>query len=174
MITKPQVEMLDIVDENDNVIGKATREECHRKKLRHRTVNAFVFDKDWSIFIIQRSENVDTEPLFWTITSGGHVESGHTYEDTIRKELKEELDLKDKPVFIKMLRNDVDHELENSAQYYVMANKKPKINKGEIKQGKFVDFQELNRLMKKEKFSQSDAKYIHGMLVDLLKQKKII
>jgi len=88
--------------------------------------------------------------------------------------LKEELDLKDKPVFIKMLRNDVDHELENSAQYYVMANKKPKINKGEIKQGKFVDFQELNRLMKKEKFSQSDVKYIHGMLVDLLKQKKII
>jgi isopentenyldiphosphate isomerase len=36
-------EFFDIVDENDNVIGKASREECHGRGLIHRSVMFFVF-----------------------------------------------------------------------------------------------------------------------------------
>ena len=42
-------EIFSIVDEDDNVIGKATRKEVHDKKLIHRSVMFFIFDKKYKI-----------------------------------------------------------------------------------------------------------------------------
>jgi isopentenyldiphosphate isomerase len=38
------MEIFDIVDYNDVVIGTATRDEAHEKKLIHRAVTVFVFN----------------------------------------------------------------------------------------------------------------------------------
>jgi len=38
-------EIFDVVDENDNVIGQATRKKIHDKKLIHRAVYFFILDK---------------------------------------------------------------------------------------------------------------------------------
>jgi isopentenyl-diphosphate delta-isomerase type 1 len=169
--TDSQNELLDVVDDSDNIISQATRRECHKRKLRHKTTGAFVFDNNWRIFITQRSKTKDMEPLYWSISSGGHVQSGDSYEKTIKRELKEELGITKEPKFIKIIRNDTDEELENSARYYMVTNQKLKINKEEIKQGRFVTFEELEEFMKKERFT-NDTKNVFPILVSLLKEKK--
>ena len=40
-----QTEIFDIVDECDEVIGSASREEVHRKGLKHRSVHLLVFNR---------------------------------------------------------------------------------------------------------------------------------
>ncbi len=168
--TDPQDELLCIVDDEDNILGKATRKECHTKKLRHRTAGTFVFNKNWQIFIMQRSDTKDMEPSVWTISAGGHVEYGDSYEDTARRELEEELGIKESPIFIKKFKNDLKQELEMSAQYYVITDQQPEINKEEIKQGKFVSLEELKELIKNQPFSE-DTKYLYPILINLIEKQ---
>ncbi len=88
------VEIFDIVDENDNVIGQASREEVHKKGLLHRLVDIFVFNSKGELLLQKRSEKKDTNPGLWTFSAGGHVESGQSYVETAHKELEEELGIK--------------------------------------------------------------------------------
>lgn len=39
------VEYLWLVDENDNELGKIERNEAHKKKIIHRSIVVFVFNK---------------------------------------------------------------------------------------------------------------------------------
>ena len=173
MTTDPQDELLCVVDENDNFLRKTTRKECHTKKLRHRTAGSFVFNKDWELFVMKRSDTKDMEPSLWTISSGGHVEYGGSYEETAKRELEEELVIKENPIFIEKYPNNLEDELEMSAQYYVITDQEPKINLKEIKQGKFVNFDKLKSMMKDNNFSE-DMKYQYPILVKLLKFKGIL
>ncbi|MCX6822044.1 MAG: NUDIX domain-containing protein, partial [Candidatus Aenigmarchaeota archaeon] len=76
-------EIFDIVDEEDNVIGKTTREEVHNKKLIHRSVMFFIFDKKRRVLVTQRTKAKDMFPEYWSISLGGHVSSGETYEEAV-------------------------------------------------------------------------------------------
>lgn len=58
------MEYFDVVNENDEIIGKASRDEVHQKKL----------------IMIQRSRNKKLNPLKWQGSASGHVESGESYE----------------------------------------------------------------------------------------------
>lgn len=90
--TDPQNEIFDVVDEDDNVVGQARRGEVHKdKNLLHRSIGVAVFNHRGELFLQQRSATKDTYPLCWTISCSGHVNSGESYDETVRRELKEEL-----------------------------------------------------------------------------------
>ncbi len=84
-------EFLDIVDENDNVVGKAPRKECHEKGLLHRVVDILILNSKGELLLQKRSEKMDTFPGYWTCSAGGHVNSGESYRDAVKRELNEEL-----------------------------------------------------------------------------------
>ena len=89
-----QEEYLDLVDENDNVIGKKRRSEVYAEGLSNfRVVNAFIINSKGEIWIPRRSANKRIFPLCLDMSMGGHVESGETYEDTLKREIWEELNL---------------------------------------------------------------------------------
>ncbi len=87
-------EMFDLIDEQDNVIGQASREEVHKKGLLHRVVDVFIFNSQGELLLQKRSEKKDTNPGLWTFSAGGHVESGQSYLEAAHKELEEELGIK--------------------------------------------------------------------------------
>lgn len=93
--TDNQQELLVEVDENDNVIGAVTREECHNqtRKPWHRTTHIYLFNKKGDLYLSQRSLTKDTAAGLWTVSSGGHIEYGSTPEKTAKKELLEELEI---------------------------------------------------------------------------------
>lgn len=84
-------EIFDVVDENDCVIGQATRAEVHRKKLFHRAVHILVSDADGNVILQKRSLAKDTAPGLLSTSCAGHVDAGETYDSAARRELEEEL-----------------------------------------------------------------------------------
>ena len=53
-----------VVDEDDNIVGKATREECHsNRRLIHRSVCIFVVNDRDEVFLQKRSMSKDLYPV---------------------------------------------------------------------------------------------------------------
>lgn len=89
-----QEEYLDLVDENDNVISKEKRSEIYKNGLRnYRVINAFIVSSEGKLWIPRRTAKKDISPLGLDMSVGGHVESGSTYEETFKKEVREELNI---------------------------------------------------------------------------------
>ena len=84
-------EVFDLVDENDRVIGTATRKEVHSKKLFHRAIHVLLFNKLGQVFLQRRSPWKDTAPNCWDSSASGHVDTGEAYYDTAIRECEEEL-----------------------------------------------------------------------------------
>ena len=87
-------EFLDVTDRNGNIVGRATREECHSNpSLIHRIVHVFIMNKAGEIFLQKRSLTKDTQPGMWDISVSGHVALGETVRNTVSRKLKIELGL---------------------------------------------------------------------------------
>lgn len=84
-------EFFDIVDENDHVVGRASRHDAHTKKLLHRAVHIFVFNAAGEMFLQKRSRWKDANPSKWSSSAAGHVNAGDDYETTAVREIEEEL-----------------------------------------------------------------------------------
>ncbi len=176
--TDNQNELFDIVDEDDNVVGKATRGEVHKNKnLIHRSVGVIVFDSRGRVFLQQRSATKDTDPLKWTISASGHVntkikdqrskikntclagrqadQKSKIYEEAAHRELKEELgiDLEIEPVCKYICREP--NETEIQMVYKAYSDGPFKLHRDEIEQGKFFTRNELVRLVKLGKLEMS-------------------
>lgn len=85
-------ELLDIVDENDNVIGQEMRSVCHSNpKLIHHTVHFTLIDpRTNKIFLHQRSFSKQSDPgkiCFF----GEHIQAGESYNKAIKRGVSEEL-----------------------------------------------------------------------------------
>jgi 16S rRNA (adenine1518-N6/adenine1519-N6)-dimethyltransferase len=90
-VDKSQQEWLDIVDENDNITGRATRKDIHRLKLMHRSVHIMLHDSRGSWFVQKRSLLKSTGAGLWDASVAGHVDSGETYRQCALREISEEL-----------------------------------------------------------------------------------
>ncbi|MBI3605018.1 MAG: NUDIX domain-containing protein [Nitrospirae bacterium] len=87
-------EYLDIVDENDKVIGRKKRSEVYKEGLSNfRVVNLFILNSNRELWIPRRAADKRLCPLCLDASMGGHVISGETYEEALSRELKEELNI---------------------------------------------------------------------------------
>ncbi|MDE7345908.1 MAG: NUDIX domain-containing protein [Muribaculaceae bacterium] len=111
-------EIFPVVDEAGNVIGKATRGECHGgSRLLHPVVHLHVFDTEGRLFLQHRPKWKDIQPGKWDTAVGGHVDFGENVDVALRREAKEELGLTDfTPVHVKsyVFESDRERELVNS------------------------------------------------------------
>ncbi|MDE6810957.1 MAG: NUDIX domain-containing protein, partial [Muribaculaceae bacterium] len=87
-------EIFPIVDEMGNVIGAASRAECHGgSKLLHPVVHLHLFDKNGNIYLQKRPEWKDIQPGKWDTAVGGHVDLGENILQAIEREVREEIGL---------------------------------------------------------------------------------
>ncbi len=84
------LEMLEVIDESDNVIGLETRKKIHQDGLLHREIHIWFFTPQGEIIFQHRAKDKDTYPDKLDATVGGHVEPKMSYEETAVKECKEE------------------------------------------------------------------------------------
>jgi len=102
------MEYVDIVDENDTVLSYASRDECHKNSLLHRSVEIFIF-KDSSlknILLQKRGIKNEFPPGRLCGSAGGHVMKGESYLMGAKRELEEELFTKGIPKTIKLKKID--------------------------------------------------------------------
>ncbi|MFD7227189.1 NUDIX hydrolase [Streptomyces sp. NPDC059881] len=87
----PADEILDIVDENDEVIGQAPRGEAYARGLRHRCVFVQARDARGRIFVHRRTPTKLVFPSLYDMFVGGVVGAGESYDDAALREAEEEL-----------------------------------------------------------------------------------
>lgn len=83
------MELFDIVNTNDELIGVSDRETAHKNRHIHRVVAVFVFNTSGQLYvqIHQKSGGLLDHSV------GGHVSKGETYLQGALREAKEELDI---------------------------------------------------------------------------------
>lgn len=87
----PSEEILDIVDEQDRVVGTARRGEVYRRRLLHRCVFVLCRDAEDRIFVHRRSAAKLFSPGHYDVFVGGVVGSGESYAAAAVREAEEEL-----------------------------------------------------------------------------------
>jgi len=101
------MELLDIIDEKDQIIGCASRDDVYRQLLSHRIVHILVFNKNGEMILQKRSPKVSFCPGHWSTAAGGHVLTGEDYETAARREYLEELGVKSDLKFVEKIFYDV-------------------------------------------------------------------
>ncbi|MFF3764210.1 NUDIX domain-containing protein [Streptomyces sp. NPDC001922] len=84
-------ELLDIVDEQDRVVGQARREDAMARRLRHRCVFVLARDADGRIFVHRRTPEKIVFPSLYDMFVGGVVGAGESYAEAALREAEEEL-----------------------------------------------------------------------------------
>ena len=84
-------EWFDVVDEQDRVVGRASRAEVHARNLRHRAVHLWLFRPNGRLLLQKRALHKDSAPGCWVSSCSGHLDCGEDYEGAARRELEEEL-----------------------------------------------------------------------------------
>lgn len=84
-------EWVDIVDENNDVIAQASRQQMRAQRLRHRATYIVVHDGMGKILVQRRTETKDFYPGWLDATAGGVVQTGEHMLESARREAEEEL-----------------------------------------------------------------------------------
>jgi isopentenyl-diphosphate delta-isomerase type 1 len=105
-------DIFDIVNERDEVIGRAPRSEVHARGLLHRAIHVFVFNSRGEVFLQKRSMKKDRQPGVWDSSCSGHVDSGEDYDQTAVRELREEIGLTLSAPPVRLFKVDVCAETD--------------------------------------------------------------
>ncbi|MFF9279973.1 NUDIX hydrolase [Streptomyces griseosporeus] len=84
-------EILDIVDDQDRVVGQSPRGEAYARGLRHRCVFILARDAEGRIFVHRRTPTKLVFPSLYDMFVGGVVGAGESYDDAALREAEEEL-----------------------------------------------------------------------------------
>ncbi|MGN9812101.1 NUDIX domain-containing protein [Micromonospora sp. BQ11] len=97
-------ELLDIVDEQDRVVGQARRGEVYGRRLRHRCVFVLARDAAGRVFVHRRTAGKLVFPSLYDMFVGGVVGAGETYDEAALREAEEELGVSGLPTPVPLFR----------------------------------------------------------------------
>jgi 16S rRNA (adenine1518-N6/adenine1519-N6)-dimethyltransferase len=143
-------EYIDIVDENNKVVGTEERERVHRDNLTHRSVHIFVFNTKGELFLQKRSVNKNEHPGKYDSSAAGHLDAGEGYDDAAIRELYEELSIS--APLKKVMQVDACYETGNEFVYFYTteSDNEININEDEIDEGRFHSLKEIKIMLKND------------------------
>lgn len=110
-----QEEIFPIVNQEGEVIGSATREECHAQTfILHPVVHLHIFNSAGELYLQKRVITKKIQPGKWDTAVGGHVDYGEQIEEALLRETCEELGVTNfTPKFLMkyIFRSSVESEL---------------------------------------------------------------
>ena len=160
----PTDEVVDVVNGRDLVMGESTLGDCLAKGLLHRAVAVLIIRGDGRYLLQARSRRDAWHPGLWTISSTGHVRKGETYLDAAKRELFEELGIRDNLTFVKKYllppisgAGIIEHEWV--CLFTSQTDQTCKIDLGEVEEVREVSESDLRKLVTDGPFTP-DAKII--------------
>ena len=140
-------ELLDVVDEQDRIIGVKRRGDIHAQGLMHRAVHILLFNSAGQLFLQKRSMSKDEQPGKWDTSAAGHVDSGEDYDSCARREIGEELgiegDVKLEPLFKLQPRPETGNE--HCVVYRCCYDGPLRLQPEEIDDGAWIDPEAMDR-----------------------------
>lgn len=141
-------EIFPIVDEKGNVIGKATRKECHSgSRLLHPVVHLHVLNANGDIYLQKRSIHKFIQPGKWDTAVGGHMDYGETVEQALERETREELgftDYEPKHLFSYVYDSEVEREMVHT--FFTITDRNSfDFDPAEVNEGRFWTVEEVRQ-----------------------------
>jgi isopentenyldiphosphate isomerase len=87
-------EVLEVVNENNEVVGMEERSVIHKKLLRHRAMSLFLVNDGGEILLCRRSKEKEESPNKWSFPVSGHKKPGESPEEAMRREVEEEMGMR--------------------------------------------------------------------------------
>lgn len=147
-------EILEIVDENNNVVGQATRGECYEKGLLHRAVNIFIYNSKGEVFLHKRSDKKIKYPGFWDLSCSEHAKPGENFQEAAKRGLMEELGVEtslEEIIPIHRMnnadQNNTTYDNELVVTFRGVYEGKMHLDSNEVSDGKFFDSKQLDKLI---------------------------
>jgi isopentenyldiphosphate isomerase len=135
----PGDEPVDVVDDEGNTIGTATRREMRARRLPHRAAYILVFDGRDALFIHLRTPTKDVWPGHWDVTVGGVLEAGESFDAGAVRELREELGVDAMPARLFPFRWSDETTVIHGMVYRVTTRGPFRLQPEEIVRGEWVD-----------------------------------
>ena len=85
------MEIVDLVDRENRVVGAAPRERVRRENLLHRGVGILVKNSRGEVYVHRRTSSKDVFPSMYDMFVGGMVSQGESYDEAALREVAEEL-----------------------------------------------------------------------------------
>lgn len=155
-------EVIALVNDKDEVIGKTTRNEAHSKGLLHRETYCYLINSNNEVLLQRRKNN-----NLWDHSSAGHFSINETYESGIVREFEEELGIRlAKKDFKEISKEKISlSAIKNIRIVKIFLVKKDiplsnfKINPDELSEIKYFNKVELKKLLLSNELTLS-AKYL--------------
>jgi len=144
--------LIDIVDENDSVVGQAFYDDVHTKGLKHRAVSIMLINSKGKIFLQKRAETMPVHPGSLDSSASGQVDSGEDYMEAAKRELKEEIgvecDLKEMGSMDFEMKYDNGLVDDEKIRFFVCKYDGPiNIDIYELEDGKFYSLDEIKQMI---------------------------
>lgn len=173
------MEYIDILDKNGNKTGIVkTKNQVYEDGDYHKSVHIWIINDNNEILVQKRAANKETFAGLWAISVAGHVRSGETSLDALKREMKEELGQKLQDEDIKFLftvsreQQYKDHKLNVIDDVYLvhlnLDVENTKLQFSELSDIKYVYYEYLERI-----FKNNDSEYVpyteeHKKLFEIL------
>jgi 8-oxo-dGTP pyrophosphatase MutT (NUDIX family) len=157
-------EQNEVIDREGNTIAIVSRKEIKEKKLRHKAAFIIVKNSKNQYFIAQRSHTKKTYPLKWSFGAGGAVMAGESFDNAAKRELEEELGIKEKVEYLFDFPFDSEEIHYLAKVYETIFNKEVIIEKREYEQGKWASVEEIFNMNKKGDFCPDSILYFEKYL----------
>ncbi|MEW6608018.1 MAG: NUDIX domain-containing protein [bacterium] len=149
------MEYFEVVDKNGNIIGKASRQECHSNpELLHRVSHILVFNSKKELYLQKRSIHKDIQPGKWDTSVGGHLNPGEIHEHAAYRELAEELGITGVTLiylYDYIWRSERETELVRT--FKVVYDGKIVFQREEIEEGRFFSLEEIQSAIQGNTFT---------------------
>ena len=146
-------EYFPIINAEGDIVGKATRKECHSgSMLLHPVVHLHIFRQGGYIYLQKRSLNKDIQPGKWDTAVGGHVDYGESIESALYREASEELGLKEiypQKLISYIFQSEIEREMVNVYFINVSDDFAPIFDTIEIDEARFWHLDEIDRAVGK-------------------------
>ncbi len=157
-------EYLDLVNKDDEIIGRKLRSVIYQERLSNfRVVNGLVINSKGQLWIPQRGHSKEIFPDALDFSMGGHVKSGETYDVAFERETQEELKFDIFTINYRLLGKlspEPDEVASFMQIYEIPMEQTPKYNPDDFIKSYWLYPHQLLTMLKKGKPAKSDLSIV--------------
>jgi carbamoyl-phosphate synthase small subunit len=171
----PQEEMLDVIDENENILYSAPKSKVTGPEVLTKVAACLIYNSKGDLLIPKRAATKKLSPSEYELAAGGWVKSGEHPEQTIQRELNEELGLTYiTPELVFKFRFKDSKADQITYVYKIIHNGPFMLDKNEVEYCEWTPLEKLDQLMRELPFiapAQYAYKHHYNELFGLRKEQ---